>query len=429
MKYVKLCRKVSTLSGLGGRELVITFHEGRLYMENMPLPVKRQQLQLFKNLLAENGMSGFELDPTLEDRALENVLKGLVSKSKEERERTVLGFRWLTQEEVQSRVEASTRLSTRCHALEGLEGRPFDFDFCDSMLHNIAEFMERSAHKDTASLSLLMAFGDKLVTRVVEKTNGVLSVVTLPYFNDFTYHHTLNVSILTLSAARLVVKSLADLQRICQATLLYDIGKSRIPPEILHKPDRLSQHEAELVMSHPVEGAAMLTGFSRVDPLSVLVALSHHIKDGGHGYPKTSEDFQLNPVAALVEVVDIFEALTSSRPFKKAVTAPHAFEILYSMPNMESFRPYVNLLIQAVGFNPVGSRVRTEDGQIAMVVGHRNNDPLRPVVRSLQKAEDGRFRLGDEISAPATLDAPEPVVGPRIVSLDPEEDKELLGVA
>ena len=212
---------------------------------------------------------------------------------------------------------------------------------------------------------------------------------------------------------------------------MVDVSKASVPLDILYKAGRLDDSELDIIMAHPVDGARILQRFPQVDPLAVCVAFGHHIKDNGTGYPQVPSTFRIGSVTALLEVADIFEALTSLRPYKRPLTARQAFEVLYSMPNMATRRPYIDLLLNAVGLHPIGSRVRTANGDLGVVCGHQDDDPTRPLLRLVFLREDGTLDTETVVEGTAEHDAGLPGESAAdavpIVAVDPEEDLELTG--
>ncbi|MCI0651117.1 MAG: HDIG domain-containing protein [Planctomycetes bacterium] len=435
--YLDKTRRVADFGADAHKEFLIAYHDGRFYLENVPLPLQTQQCALLRQQLADGNYGGFQLSLQLEAADLLAVLKKIVATgtSNDITRAEVPGFRWLSCNDVHQRAVAGRVYRRPINVLLGIPELNIDGRIYDATLLALTSFMEQCAEGperigDTATM---MQIGNRLVGQFIESSDRILPLATVPYYDNFTYHHSLNVTLLTLSAARLVITDRTQLERIGQAALLHDIGKADAPNEILYKPGRLTDAEAKIVMNHPVSGARRLVQFPQIDPLSVSVAFGHHIKDNGHGYPKVSPGYRLGPVTRLLQVADIFEALTAHRPYKQALTAAQAFDVIYSMPNMGSFRGYIDLLLRAIGFNPVGSRVRTVDGQIAIVVGHSDGDPRRPIVRPVHADGQGlrvdAARVATSTTA-ETASGETPQIAPDgVVALDPEEDVSVACVA
>ena len=424
--YTEQCAQVRQLPGVGDG-LLVAYHNERFFLENVPLPLKGHDGALLREQLGVGDRTGFQLELDLTTAQFASVLETLTRRASpdDEAEEDVssCGFCWLTREQLHS-LESSKIGGERRHMIMNLDDLPINQTVYVNTMNALMRFMEECSTEEIGDMEEVAQASDDLVGQIKQMPERILPLTTIPYDDNFTYYHSLNVALLTLAAARLLFEDEELLRRVGRAAILHDIGKVDVPMEILHKPGRLTEAEAELVMRHPVVGARRLASVADTDMLSVTVAFGHHIKDNGQGYPKVSRNFRMGPITTLLEVADIFEALTANRPYKKALTAAQAFEVLYSMPNMVSFHPYMDLMVRAIGFNPVGSRVRTADGEIAVVVGHHENDPRRPIIRTLSHSSEHDFQLADERIADSLSDTDE-LTESSVIALDPDEDYSL----
>jgi len=201
------------------------------------------------------------------------------------------------------------------------------------------------------------------------------------YFDDFTFHHSINVCLMTTKIGGFLVKDRTLLGRIAAAALLHDIGKTRIPAEILHKPGKLTPGEVELMKKHPLFGADILLGTDGADPICVNVAFSHHCFAGKRAYPKTAVPFRADWVSQLISVVDIYEALTAIRPYKSALSSEKAFQVMLSMPGFRDRIPILKMLFDFLGPYPIGAVVELNTGERAIVLEQNTAEPYRPKVR------------------------------------------------
>ncbi len=218
------------------------------------------------------------------------------------------------------------------------------------------------------------------------------------YFDDFTYRHSVNVCIITTMAASSLVKDRETLRRISVAALLHDVGKSQVPEEILHKPGRLTPEEEVVVQLHPTHGAEMLLGADGMDPLCVAIAFGHHKVVGRNPYPKTQRPYECDWITRLVSVVDIYEALTAQRPYKRGMSSDAAFKIMLTMPGMEHQGALVRLVYDTLSPFPIGTLVELSTGERAVVMGLNREAPRLPKVRVL--TDQSR----QQIEAPLDLD-------------------------
>lgn len=206
---------------------------------------------------------------------------------------------------------------------------------------------------------------ENLLTQLVHDPKSILSISRYELYDAFTFGHSIRVCLLALSFARALGIEGSILQRIGTAALMHDIGKARVPFEILHSKGRLDAEERLEMSRHTLYGADILLEVADPDPMAVVAAFGHHRSKGG-GYPPLAHDMRLSAGTRIVKICDVFEALTAVRPYKDRMSAVRAYRIMMSMP--DHFDPaLLRRFIQLTGVYPVGSRVRLSTGEIARV--------------------------------------------------------------
>lgn len=158
------------------------------------------------------------------------------------------------------------------------------------------------------SLSLAM-HGDR---------NIVLPLLQLKEFDQYTTTHSLNVSVLTMALAEWMGMAAGDVRAFGVAGLLHDLGKVRIPKEVLTKPGKLSDEEWVIMRKHPVDGAKIIYESDRNLDLAAAVAYEHHIMINGQGYPRRHFERGVHAASKLVHVCDVYDALRTNRPYREA---------------------------------------------------------------------------------------------------------------
>ena len=158
------------------------------------------------------------------------------------------------------------------------------------------------------SLSLAM-HGDK---------NIVIPLLQLKEFDQYTTTHSLNVSVLTMALAEWMGMGAKDVRAFGVAGLLHDLGKVRIPKDVLTKPGKLTDEEWIIMRKHPVDGAKIIYESDRDLDLAAAVAYEHHIMINGQGYPKRHFDRGVHAASKIVHVCDVYDALRTNRPYRAA---------------------------------------------------------------------------------------------------------------
>jgi len=234
----------------------------------------------------------------------------------------------------------------------------------------------------TFDYAALQGAADRVVD-LFSDSNGEAPLPTRSYFDDFTFHHSVNVSLIATKVASRLVSDRDILSKLSLSALLHDVGKMRIPVEIIYKPSRLTEAEFRCLQAHPSCGAEMLLGVDGVDPMCVAVAFGHHLSPEMTSYPKTRPCYGTDWVTELISVVDIYEALTAVRPYKQALSPEKAIRVMYSMPALNGRLPLVRLVYDAEGSYPVGSIVELTTGERGVVLARNPSSPDKPRLRLL----------------------------------------------
>jgi HD-GYP domain-containing protein (c-di-GMP phosphodiesterase class II) len=170
------------------------------------------------------------------------------------------------------------------------------------------------------------------------------------------------------------------------AGLLHDIGKLKVPREILNKPAKLTDDEWEIMKRHPLDGAQILMRYENLGDLPVLAALEHHVGYRISGYPQLDANTPPHAISRIVCVADVFEALTASRCYRPAFkNAKEAVNVLISGSG-KNFDPLlVKLFLNVVGAFPVNTTVLLSTGETAVVVAVNQDKPFWPKVRMIDE--------------------------------------------
>ena len=194
----------------------------------------------------------------------------------------------------------------------------------------------------------------------------LLPLLTLREFDEYTTTHSLNVAVLTMALAEHLGMSPRDVRSFGVAGLLHDLGKVRVPLEILNKPGKLTEEERLVMQSHTVEGARIIISSDRELDLAAAVAYEHHIMLNGGGYPHRHFHRDCHPASTLVHVCDVYDALRTRRPYRDAWEAARVLGYVEERAGTE-FEPGI-----AVAFVEL---MRTLEGGNSEKSGHSEGHP------------------------------------------------------
>lgn len=158
-----------------------------------------------------------------------------------------------------------------------------------------------------------------LIEGLTEATRAVIPLAPLKNHDEYTFVHSINVSLLTIAQARAFGIQGDKLHELGLAALLHDVGKLKIPLEVLNKPGKLEGEQWQIMQGHAEQGARHLCSIEGTRPLAILVAYEHHMRfDGQAAYPTPRRSRRPNLVSQLTSISDVFDALCTTRPYSKA---------------------------------------------------------------------------------------------------------------
>jgi putative nucleotidyltransferase with HDIG domain len=167
-----------------------------------------------------------------------------------------------------------------------------------------------------------------LVTAVGQHEDSMLPLASLRSHDEYTATHVTNVAVLTMALAQAARLPPATVREVGIAALLHDIGKMKVPTDILTAPGRLTPEQHVMVRRHPEMGARMLLETPGVPQLAVLVAYEHHLQADGGGYPSVPSGWRVNLASEMTHVADVYDALRTNRPYRAGLDQHAVFETM-----------------------------------------------------------------------------------------------------
>jgi len=239
---------------------------------------------------------------------------------------------------------------------------------------------------------------DGLAQAVAQNRRALLALTTLKNYDNYTFTHMVNVSILTMGQARGLGIDGPLLREFGLAALMHDIGKVKTPIEILNKPDKLTDDEFAIMKRHVVDGAEMLRATPDVPTLAPVVAFEHHLRTDGSGYPGGVSRPSLNIGTMLCSIADVYDAMRSQRRYQEAFPTDRILAVLKRNDGKQFDQHLVRRFVQLIGIYPNGTLVRLNTGEVAVVLNTYAPDPYRPQVRILIGRDGKRLDLPFELS-------------------------------
>jgi putative nucleotidyltransferase with HDIG domain len=196
---------------------------------------------------------------------------------------------------------------------------------------------------------------DGLAEAVTRNRSGMLALTALSPAGDYTFTHMVNVAVLTMALARTVGLEGRLLRGIGLAAMMHDIGKVRTPREILTKPERLTEAEFRIIERHTVDGAEILRRTPGMPTLVPVVALEHHLRIDGSGYPAGARRYTLNIGTMMCSIADVYDAMKSQRTYQPSYPSDRILHVLQRRSDRPQFDPHlVHRFAQLLGIPPGG---------------------------------------------------------------------------
>lgn len=231
----------------------------------------------------------------------------------------------------------------------------------------------------------------------------------------YTAEHCLRVAIFTVAFARFLGMPDEDLEIAGMCGLLHDLGKLKVPEEILNKPGALNPAEYAIMQEHTTFGYELLGSDPKLDPIIRDVTRHHHERMDGRGYPQQLEEWQISRFARLVSIVDAFDAMTSDRCYRDGIPTSDAIRVLYRNRGRQFDADMVEAFIRMVGIYPPGTLVELNSGEVALIVAVHPGKKLKPRVEILMDASKKPV-------TPRIVDLANPAAGEKLEITHPLPD-------
>ena len=196
----------------------------------------------------------------------------------------------------------------------------------------------------------------------------------------FSFRHCVNSTMLAISVGRALGLRRQTIHELAMGMLLADLGKLRLPKELLRAKRRLEKRETEIIKLHVKFGLEIANDLGGLTPGTLEVVASHHERFDGSGYPQGLAGGDIPLLARIAGLADTFDAITSERSYSQAIVMHEAVQELYAAPVEVFQRELVETLIQVLGTHPIGSLVELADGSVALVVAQNRERRLLPWV-------------------------------------------------
>ncbi len=250
----------------------------------------------------------------------------------------------------------------------------------ESVKRRISESIEYIYNHGNDDFSLVAkSVTNELMETIMSNSAIAFDIDSLRVNDEYTYKHSVDVAAMAMIVAKNYGLSTRDIHDIGTSGLLHDIGKSRIPIDLLNKPGRLTDREFAFIKEHAKYGYEMIKDNENYTNLIKLGVLQHHEKINGSGYPLGVNASKISTYAKILSVVDIYDALVTERPYKQAFSKTDSIEMIMSMTETLDEKAMKSFLYSVLLY-PTGTTVQLSNGEFAKVVENYPDAPMRPKV-------------------------------------------------
>lgn len=243
-----------------------------------------------------------------------------------------------------------------------------------------------------AELERLNPMVERICDSIFRHNDALIPLARLKRHDSYTYEHAVASAAMMASLARNLDFTREQIHQVALGAILQDIGMSRVPAIILDKPERLNPKEVAVVRGHVEHSHDIAQELANLPEATMEVIAQHHERIDGTGYPFRLRGEQISTHGQMAAIVDVYDAMTSQRPYQLATSPTTALRKLYEWGQYHFNGDLVQAFISSVGIYPVGSLVRLESGMLA-VVQEQTDEMLKPVVKIIFNSKTGNYML------------------------------------
>jgi HD-GYP domain-containing protein (c-di-GMP phosphodiesterase class II) len=287
----------------------------------------------------------------------------------------------LAEEEVEQLIETQLRGKAEQVALDAGVAEELSEEVRQMATRKVKEIFESCRYLTKLDLAATSDLAANLIRRASRLDTASFKLRDLRNYDEYTYFHSVNVTVLAVTLFRDYVKDENELLELGIGMLLHDIGKSKIDLKILNKPGRLTEDEFAIMSRHVVYGYNLVKNNTEVSPMAKGIILNHHERLNGSGYTRGLTEGQLSVFDMVAAICDVFDAVTTNRVYRVKMDVHRAVSILIRGAGSHFHTRIVNHFLKGIGRFPVGTFVLLSSGEIGVVSKVNSNAISLPVIR------------------------------------------------
>ncbi|NLM11633.1 MAG: HD-GYP domain-containing protein [Clostridiaceae bacterium] len=246
--------------------------------------------------------------------------------------------------------------------------------------HTVKNVMKAVRKGDDVDVGSIKETVSEIVQSIINNDNVFMKLTGIRDIDNYTYLHSVDVCIYSLIAGKTMNLSAEELNNLALGAILHDIGKCKIPLNILNKPARLTESEYELIKKHSEYGYEIVKRTPGLNDEIANIVLHHHEHWDGDGYPHGLKGDEIDLLSRIVAIADVYDALTADRVYRKRFMPHEAAEYIIANSGTQFDSQIIRVFIDSIAVYPADIIVMLNTGEIARVVESKGPPSIRPKV-------------------------------------------------
>ncbi|HEY6838669.1 MAG TPA: HD-GYP domain-containing protein [Geobacteraceae bacterium] len=331
------------------QELADRFGEKEIEGVDIERGVEPADMEKFAGLLARKGLGGKALERALGEEGIRHV-RLTVPEPQEE--------------ELRNDTTELETLETYSQALEAIR--------------DVIKDIEKGRIPSSGKILTVVK---NMVTLTIQDPSTLLGLAMIKDYDNYTFNHCVNVGVLSMALGASLGQTREEIEEVGMAGFLHDVGKTRVDKNIINKPGKLSAEEFEQMKKHSEIGAQIVGEMDGIGTTVVEAVLGHHIHFDRQGYPEWAKDKSFNVMSAVIAIADCYDAITTLRVYQRPMSPKAAVDQLRRLSGTILDADLVTSFVEMMGKYPVGTLVRLDTNEIAVVFRPNPANSECPVVK------------------------------------------------
>ncbi len=283
-------------------------------------------------------------------------------------------------ERIRTRVKEKITYINKIPAYRELEKASATYSEAKQLISNIFNTIKLNRTFNVAEVKGVVT---DIVDSILRNPNAMQWLSLIKNKDEYTSEHCLRVCVLSISLGRELGMLESELVDLGISGFLHDVGKVKVPDNVLNKPGKFTSQEFEIMKTHATHGKNILVSQKGVPPIAIDVAFTHHERIDGKGYPQCLAAHQISQFARIVAITDAYDAITSTRVYKTAQSSLESLRIIFDEKNVHFDGELADMFIKLVGIYPAGHIAELSTGDVGIIIKSTNENRLKPKILCL----------------------------------------------